>query len=277
MKLSLILAAATLVAGTQSWARSAKTEVNTVLVGQGISSPTVNTPVNFSNGYTHQNSAVAASVTGVEITPEYQTTKDAADNTVNQYGGELGFGNGKMGLVAGYYKQDCTGCDGYFGGIAGINFSKVGIGIGYHEKETYTGGFLFNPMGQHRIGVTVDIQNKDAAGNSNKTTAYGLGYSFDAKNWLFAIDASKHDGDAYNSDQKEIIKVTPGFQFRLHWLTAAVSYDTYINNKSNPITGSNYERDQLWGGLGVGNDRIQFAVYNKYMGQDWTGSLSFWF
>lgn len=271
MKLSLILATATLVVGTQSWARSTKTEVNTVLLGQGVSSPAVNTSVNFSNGYTHQNSAVAASLSGFEVTGEYQTTEDNAGNKTSAYGGELGFGNGKAGVVAGYYKNDCSGCEGRVGAIAGLNLSKVGIGVGYREKDTISAGFLFNPMGQHRIGLTFDTQNKDTAGNDFKSTSYALGYTVDAKNWAFPIDASKHDGVAYTQDRKDLIQLTPGFMFHASFITVTLDYDMYLNDKND------IAKDQFWGGLGVGNDKIQFAVYHKYAGQDWTGSLSFWF
>lgn len=273
MKRSLVISLAMMTLSLQSWAARTmmKMDVNTILLGQGISSPAVNTPVNYANGYTHQNSAVAASLHGAELTAEYQTTKDASSNTVNYYGGEFGVGNGKAGLIAGYYKQDCNGCDGAFGGIAGVNFNKLAVGLGYHEKETYTAGFLFNPMGQNKIGLTFDMYNKDSAGNTIKLSTYGAGYTFDAKNWAFAVDASKRDGDNLSQDEKDVIKVTPGLMLHAGFLSVTVDYDLHVNNKNNVA------QDQFWGGVGIGNERLQLAVYNKYMGRDWTGSLSVWF
>lgn len=271
MKLSIILAATFLVGG-QAWAKASKSDVNKVAVGQGISSPAVTVPVNFRNGFTYQNSAVAASLSGVQLSLEYATDSEEKNGNPKQsgYGAEVGVGNGKAGLIAGYYKNDCDNCDGRIGAIGGMNFSKVGIGLGFREKDTISGGFLFNPQGQHRVGVTVDTFNKDASGNDYKGMNYGIGYSFDAKNWLFALDASKVDGDAFTSDDKKLIKVTPGFQVKAKFVTLAVSYDMYLNDDND------LKEDQVWGGIGFGNDRVQFAAYYKYV-NDYSAALTFWF
>src|SRR5690606_36176473 len=107
-----------------------------VNVGQGISAPISRTSVNFSNGFTYSNSAIAALIAKPAFTLQADTG-DHSGNDQTGFGGELSIGTGQAGIALGYYDRDCNGCDGRFGGIAGLAVSTFAFGVGYREDDQY--------------------------------------------------------------------------------------------------------------------------------------------
>ena len=143
------------------------------------------------------------------------------------------------------------------------------MGLGYREENTYTVGFLFNNDGAHRLGLVGNFIEDDAAPGED-VTAYGLGYSYNASNWVFALDASKYDDDNNTTSADEVTRVTPGILVKSDWLSVSISYDMYVDDKNDV-----YE-DDLWFGLGFGGDKAHLAVYHDYM-NEWTLVGTVWF
>ncbi|RYZ98024.1 MAG: hypothetical protein EOP11_21210, partial [Proteobacteria bacterium] len=107
-------------------------------VSQGISAPAIGTPVNFSHGFLKTNPAAAASF------GTYGSLEGDTGDGSSRFGAELGLGNGSAGLGLGYYRADCSGCEGGFGGMAGLSSASVAGGIGFHEDSVYSAGAIFN-------------------------------------------------------------------------------------------------------------------------------------
>lgn len=248
-----------------SWARSGS-EMPTLAVSQGISSPAITSPVNYSKGFTHVNSAVAASLTTGQISLEYDTGDDDSGKKNSGFGAELGYGNGTAGAMAGYYDRDCNNCDGKFGGLLGIAASSFSFGVGYREDDNYSAGLLINQNGNNRFGITAEF--KDGKDTEKDLKSYGVGYSYNANTWIFALDASKQDQeDNINND---IIQVTPGLLVNIDWLSVSVSYDMYLNDKND------IKDDKAWFGAGFRSSKAQLAIYHDYI-NDWSFVGTFWF
>jgi hypothetical protein len=223
-----------------------------VAVSQGISSPTITTPVNFSHGYLYSNAAGAADFSG-----GYASAELATGNDVTGVGGEAGFGNGNAGVAAGYFKDG--GSNGRFGAIGGLGTASVSGGLGYHESGTYSLGMIFQPKGTHRFGLAADLH-----GEGGGATSLGAGYSYHSNSFIFAIDASRR---SLNGNSNTMI--TPGLELMADIFALSVSYDVFVN-------GSHREHnDQIWFGLGIGTKKVHIAVYHDYV-NDWSAALTFW-
>lgn len=241
-------------------------------VSQGISSPTVTSPVNFSHGWTFTNAAVASQLSGVSLSLQADTgsendgSRGRTDDT--GYGGELAVGNGTAGIALGYYTRDCDDCDGRLGGIAGVGGNSVAVGVGFREEDNYSAGFLFNPKGRHRIGVAADMYNSDL--ENADVRSYGVGYSYVGNSFVFAVDASKRDFDGPSTPLEDVIMVTPGLEVHSNWLALSVSYDAHFSD-DNDI----YD-DHFWFGVGFQGKDWNLAVYHDYVNQ-WSAALTLWF
>lgn len=271
MKLVLAMAVALFV-GHNSYAAPKNVANNTIAVSQGISSPNATTPVNWASGFGYENAAAASLLSGVTVSLQYETGKDSANNTNTGSGAELGFGAQNFGIVGGYYKPEYpanTQNDGTWGAKLGFNVGGIAVGLGYHDKKTYSAGLLFNATGAHRVGVIYDLHDKDGA--IDQWSTFGLGYTYDAKQWMFAVDASKREGDSVVD--KDIIKVTPGFLLNAtEHIAASVSYDIYLEDKNDLYK----DTDKAWGGIAVHGDMAQIAAYYNY-NNDWKAAATFWF
>lgn len=237
-------------------------------VSQGISSPTITSPVNFSHGRTFANSAVASQYQGPQLSLEADTRDDDNGNDDMGYGGEFGLGTGTAGIALGYYTRDCDGCDGRVGGIAGIGGSSIAGGIGFREEDTFSGGLLFNRDGKHRFGITADMFNSDL--DNGDLMSYGAGYSYVGSSFVFAVDASKRDSDSPSPNNDDIIMVTPGLEVHSDRFALSVSYDAYLNDDNDT------EDNDVWFGLGISGKSWHVAIYHDYV-NEWSGALTFWF
>lgn len=263
MKKALLMTSMIFVGGA-AWAKPGA-NANFLSVGQGISSPALTSPVNYSKGFTATNASVASRLNGPQVSIEYDKGDDSAGNDSSGVGGELGFGNGKVGAMLGYYDRDCTNCDGRWGGIVGVDTGSFSFGVGYREKKQYSLGALIGGNGSNRFGITADFTDQDSG---NDVTAYGIGYSYLGGSWTFAVDASKRDQKGAASN--DVILVTPGLMIQADWLTVSVSYDVYTNDKDDVFD------DQVWFGVGIGGDRAHLAIYHDYV-NEWAlvGTFSF--
>ncbi len=233
-------------------------------VSQGISMPTITSPINWGHGFTYNNAAVAQFYDGAILSLEY----DQNENTKGS-GAELGVGTGNVGLGIGYYKNDCDNCDGRVGAIAGFGMSNsFSFGLGYREEKTYSAGFLFGLGSSGQMGIAVDF--RDNEDKNLKTYSYGIGYAYSASNFKFAIDASKQeDGDS--STDNSLIMLTPGLMVDGGFVRLGVSFDTYLNDKNES------HDDKVWFGLGFGdNSKWNLNLYKDYS-SEYSTALTFWF
>lgn len=248
-------------------------QANIIAIGQGISSPSLTSTVNYSSGYTNESPVGVIYQNSVRASIQYDTDDDGNTSNTGRagYGGELGYGTGTAGLAAGYYTRDCTNCEGRWAGSAAVAIADVGVGLRY-QKDLYTASLLFNPSGAHRVGLIAEGNNGNGAGNNLKS--YGVGYSYVASQWTFTIDASKRDYED-KTVYAERLLVTPGVMVRADFLQ--ISLNDKITLKDREI-GSNEDKTkhEFWFGIGVGNDKIHLAGYSNYV-NDVALSLSFFF
>lgn len=233
-------------------------------VGQGISMPTITTPVNWGRGFTYNNAAVARFYDGAVFTVEYDQNESAKG-----YGAELGVGTGNVGLSVGYYKNDCDSCEGRASAIAGFGVGgSASVGIGYREEKTYSTGAIIKAGSSGQFGFVVDF--RDNEDKNLKTYSYGLGYSYSSSNFKFAIDASKQeDGDS--TTDNSLIMLTPGLMVDAGFVRLGVSFDTFLNDKANA------HEDKAWFGVGFGNSsKWNLNLYKDYS-SEYSAALSFWF
>tara|TARA_R110000868_G_scaffold132380_2_gene343120 strand:- start:48205 stop:48981 length:777 start_codon:yes stop_codon:yes gene_type:complete len=240
-----------------SWAQE-----NLLAIGQGISSPTSTSTVNYSNGFTHENPVGTIYQGGARFSLQY----DDNDNN-SGLGGELGIGQGNYGLALGYYKNDCDSCDGDIAAAAAGSLGTFSLGLRV-EEDLLTLGVVVNPTGQHRFGFTADINESDS---SDSVKSFGVGYSLVKGNVTATLDASKQDRES-DSSADDIIALTPGLRLQADMLALSVSYDMFVNEPE----GSNRSND-LWFGVGIGKGQNwHLAIYKDYVA-DWAlvGSLFF--
>ena len=208
---------------------------NFLATGQGVSYPTLTSNVWFSNGLTHENAVGAMYQNGMKFTAEYVDL----DPSGSIIGAELGFGKGDLGAAIGAAKSDCDGCETQIGATAGMGFSSVAFGIGYHE-DVISLGFIMNPKDTHRVGIVADSSSE----SSNKYTSFGAGYTYVGSEFNFTIDASKRDTDGATAAANEIIYLTPGVMFKGDSFQLSLNYDTDTNDE-----GDVHESD-FWFGVG---------------------------
>ena len=240
------------------------TEAPFVALGQGIGVPAITSPINYSNGFTYTNAAVARSYDGIQLSLEYDTNDDENDNDSSGSGAEFGIGTGNIGLGVGYYKRDCENCEGTTGAILGFGLSSFSFGIGYHEEDNYSLGFIFNPNGQHRLGLTVDLYQ--GPNEDDDIQSYGVGYGYIGNDYIFSLDASKRAHEL-KQDSDEIIKVTPGIELQAQNAALSVSYDTYVNDDNES------HEDQVWFGGGFRFSSGSFTLYHDYV-HEWSFVLA---
>lgn len=234
-------------------------------VGQGIAAPLAQTAVNFSNGFTYSNSAVAAKMKSTILTLEGDFGEDSSGNDQSGLGGEFSLGNGNAGIGLGYYKNDCDGCEGRFGGIAGLQFSSIAVGIGFREEDQFSAGVLFNPKGHHRFGITADVLQSDQA----DVLSYGAGYAYSGNGFIFALDASKQETEI-EGDDTDMIRITPGLEVHADKWGLSVSYDTAVNDETTPYD------DNVWFGVGYRGQNFEIMGYHDYV-NEWSLAVSFLF
>ncbi len=238
-----------------------------VNVGQGISAPISRTSVNFSNGFTYANSAVAASIAKPAFTLQADTGDDSSGNNNTGYGGELSVGTGQAGVALGYYERDCDNCEGRFGGIAGVAVSSFALGLGFREEDQFSAGLLVNQKGRHRFGFTVDMLSSDLP--DNDIMSFGGGYSYHGQGFVFALDASKRETES-TSDDDGLVLVTPGLEVHADKWGLSVSYDMGVNDGTNPYD------DNVWFGVGYRGQNFEISAYHDYV-NEWSMALSFIF
>ncbi len=251
-------------------------QTNLIAVGQGVSSPTLTSTVNFSTGYTHENPIGVVYQNSWRITAEADHDTDDSNSSGNGndgYGAEVGYGNGTAGLAAGYYTRDCDNCDGRLAASGGVVVGDaVGVGLRF-EEDLYTAGLLFNPQGMHRFGLIFEMNDSNGSGNELKS--YGAGYSYVATDWTFSIDASKNDyeNQATYSDR---VMVTPGVMVRASFLQLSLNDNIVLNNRSSSTSNEDETDHNFWAGVGIGGEQIHLAVYANYE-NDVSAALSFFF
>jgi hypothetical protein len=226
---------------------------NLVGVGQGLSSPTTTSTVNFSSGYTAESPLGTLYQNGGRVTGEYDSNSSS-----DAIGGEIGYGRDTWGLAAGYRKPNCSGCDGSGAGALGIDIGGLGVGIRF-GKDLYSAAVLINPQGMHRFGVMAELNQSSS---NSKVTAYGAGYSYVTPSVTFAVDASTRTYQDSTINDKRIL-VTPGFVFRADIIQLTLN-DRITLNRDKNNSAQNGDDNQLWFGVGLGGDRAHIAAYSHY-------------
>ena len=272
-KISIIFLA--LIFSTSSFAKLKFTN-NILAVGQGISSPSMTSTVNFTSGWSYENPVGAVYQNRTRVSGQFATT--ASDSTTattssSTYGGEFGMGTKSFGFALGYSQSDCTNCESSFGGaVAGI-FNTFALGAGYHENVTSV-GVIFSPMGNHRIGLTADINE-----GVTTTQVLGAGYSYVGQNFRLALDVSKRFFDSVLLDDDPIL-ITPGLVLQVSKaLAITLSYDKTINESTTTTTTTTTTTSSgsLWYGIGfTGGENWHIAAYGEYVG-DWSLTASYFF
>lgn len=277
-----ILSALLLVAPLSAFARgSSNNEANLIAVGQGISSPSLTSTVNFSTGYTHESPVGVVYQNSWRATLEYDTDNDEHRNDRTGYGAELGYGTGNAGIAAGYYTRDCDNCDGRFAGSAAAVVANVGVGLRY-EKDLYTASVLINPHGTHRFGLIAEMNGDDDNDSSNNNNGiandlktYGIGYSYVASQWTFTVDASQRDYENETLSDRRIL-LSPGVMVRADFLQLSLTDEITLNNRENSSSTEDDTHHELWFGVGAGGQSWHVAGYGNYF-NDVSLALSFFF
>lgn len=228
---------------------------NLIAVGQGISSPTSTSTINFSSGYTTENPMGTIYQNGFRLTGEYDS-----NDTTKTYGAEVGYGQGKWGVAVGHRKPDCNDCKGTTSGAVGLDISGVGVGFRFGENLS-AAALLFNPHGQHRVGVMAELNT--TAGSGSNVTAYGLGYSYVASQFTFSIDASARSFEN-KTIKDDRIQVTPGIMLRADIFQFTVNDKITLNKDKDNATQDDRDHD-VWFGAGLGGDKWHVAAYSKYV------------
>lgn len=234
-------------------------------VGQGVSAPHQAMSTFFSKGFTNDNPFSAAQLNGGRLTAAYTEL----DSNTSGYGAEFGFGNGKLGFQVGHYDQDCTNCEGDTRGALGFQFADIGVGLGFME-DIYSLGFIFNPDGQHRFGITAD-SFIGSTGSNNDYYTFGVGYAYYSKQLVLTLDASKLEHENQLVDDDRII-VSPGVLISLNKFSVSVTHDLNIEDNAIPSN-----EDNTWFGLAFHpQNNFSVAFYSDYVG-DWNANISLLF
>jgi hypothetical protein len=243
-------------------ALAAESDENLVAIGQGVSSPNSTSTVNYSSGFTSENPVGVLYQKSLRLSLQY----DQGDAPSKGYGAELGAAGKSAGAAVGYYKRDCTGCEGRFAASVAVAMSSFGLGLRV-EEENYTLGMLFGVHDTHRFGVVAGVD--DSGGAGNKITSYGLGYSYVSSDFTLTLDASKrqHENTAANND---ILILTPGISVRASSLQLTVSDRIVMDNTNKTRT------DDVWFGVGFGGKSWHLVGYSDYV-NDLALVLSFYF
>ncbi len=245
--------------GSLSWAAGSK-NTNLIAIGQGISSPTSTSTINFSSGYTPENPLGTIYQNGFRVTAQYDRADDA--NETEAFGAEIGYGQGEWGVAAGHRKRDCQNCDGTSAGAVGVSIGDIGVGVRFQE-DIYALGVLFNPNGNHRFGLMAESNESGASGSN--VTAYGLGYSFVESQYTLTLDVSSRDFENSTIDDDRM-QVTPGVMFRADIFQLSINDKITLNNDENNPAHDD-EDHSLWFGVGLGGDSYHLAVYSDYFNE----------
>ncbi len=243
---------------------------NLLSISQGISSPSMTSTVNYSNGFTRENPVGVAYQTAARLSLQYDSGDNDASEKDDGHGGEFGIGNGRLGLAVGYYARNCDDCEGDTAGSMGFIWGGSGLGVRVTE-DSYTVGFIAGAKGRHRLGLAADLYETED--DEDNVISYGVGYSYVESKFTFSVDASKLDYEDEAIDD-DLIILTPGIAIRFHMAALSASYDMYINQDGD--TDDSNEND-LWFGFGVGGSRDwHLAVYGDYV-NEWSLSGSLFF
>lgn len=245
--------------GSLSLAAGSK-NTNLIAVGQGISSPTSTSMINFSSGYTSESPLGTIYQNGFRVTAQYDKDDDA--NKTEAFGAEVGYGQGEWGIAAGQRKRDCTNCDSTTAGAVGVSIGSVGVGVRFQE-DIYALGVLINPNGNHRFGLMAE--SNDSGGSGSNITAYGLGYSYVEAQYTLTLDVSSRtfENDTIDDDR---MQVTPGVMFRADIFQLSINDKITLNSDDNNPAHDD-EDHSLWFGVGLGGDRYHLAVYSDYVNE----------
>jgi hypothetical protein len=242
---------------------------NLIAVGEGTSSPTLTSTVNYSIGYTHENPVGVIYQNSIRLTGEYD--QDGGDDTSSgngsdALGAELGYGGGSWGLAVGYRKRDCDGCDGTAAGALGLSLGDIGFGIRFQE-DIYSVGFLFNANGTHRIGIMAELAEENEEDSVAEMHAAGIGYSYVASSFTFSLDASgRETKDDDTAD--ELLSVTPGLMVRGGPLQVSVNDHITFRDKDDSSTSNEDDtKHDFWWGIGIGASWGHLAVYGDYVNE----------
>lgn len=257
-----------------TFAAGSRNDENLIAVGQGISSPTLTSTVNFSSGYTHENPLGTIYQNSFRVTGEYDTSNDtdSSGNKNSGSGAEVGYGTGNAGVAAGYYRRNCNGCDGRFAGSAAVAGDAIGAGLRY-EKNILTVGLLFNPKGTHRFGLVAETN--ETGGSGAKISTYGAGYAHVGANWTFAIDASKNNFEN-SATYADRMMITPGVSVRADFLQLTLNDRIILNDRADDLIDDERTKHELWFGVGGSGASWHLVGYSKYV-SDVALALSFFF
>lgn len=251
----------------------AQTKPNLLAIGQGVSSPTMTSTINYSSGFTRENPIGVVYQQNMRLSAHYDTGDDGNGNTNDGLGAEFGIGNGSFGLAIGSYKNNCDTCQERTAGAVGGVFSNFGIGFRFEENMS-TFGLLFGVNDMHRIGIVVEQSILDL--DDSDINTYAIGYSYVDAGFTFSLDVSKreYENQAQNSD---VILVSPGVGLRSGIFALSLTYDMRLNEKEDNTNTNSENNDELWLGVGVGDDQSwHLAIYNQYI-HEWTVAFSLFF
>jgi hypothetical protein len=214
-----------------------------VPVGHGISSPSVNTALSGA-----ENPASFPHLGSAQIVVTAAQPEDASQTKT---GGTFNWGNGGFGLGLGAAvitsegstastQETLWGLGGY---INGINTS-IGISGGSNSSTTVSTniiGFLINPMGGHRFGVT-------SYGESH----YGLGYSYIGNSVILSIDAQ-----TISTAGSSATNLAPGILFD------ADNFQFSLTQKM--VSSGSTTSSTTMAALGFGTASFAMSLYYNYL------------
>jgi hypothetical protein len=232
---------------------------NLIAVGEGVSSPTLTSTINFSSGYTSESPLGVIYQNSIRLTGEYDQNGNEA------YGAELGYGGGWWGVAGGYRKRDCEGCEGKGAGAIAVSGMGIGFGIRF-EEDIYAAAFIFNPLGTHRVGIMGEFTEGTEDAEDAEITAVGVGYSYVGSQFTFTLDAS---GKATKDDElrDELLSVTPGLMVRASFLQVSVNDRIRFKDKDDTSSDDDDTEHDFWLGAGIGASWGHVAVYSDYVNE----------
>ncbi|MEZ4872110.1 MAG: hypothetical protein R2827_07665 [Bdellovibrionales bacterium] len=267
MKFLILITFTLIIGGPATFAKSGMT--NVMSIGQGVSSPNMHANINLSSGFTLQNPVGAYYQQGARFSAQYidgDIVNGSGGDSYNAIGLELGYGGGSWGVTASAYdyddENDATDDDedlsaGLYFGMKPLD--SLGFGIGFLEDHTIL-GFIFNPDGMHRIGLSYSVDTSSSIISDVNTIA--LGYSYVENSFTLTADASKRTWAEATNGQDDPLFLTLGFMFRADMFQFVINHEMVQSDDGDSIAS-----EETWYGVGFGKESWHVGIYSEYNGE----------
>lgn len=229
---------------------------NLIAIGQGISSPSSTSTVNFSSAYTHESPLGVLYQNGFRVSLQY-------DRNVNTATGlEAGYGSADWGAAIGYRNTSCGDCEVTPALSLAYNVTvDVGIGIRY-AQNLYAGAVIVNPRGENRFAFMAEFD--DTSKNNQTVSGFGAGYSYVTAAYTLTLDASVRDQQNNTASDDQIL-ITPGIMVRADIFQLSVNDKISLKKDGANGVAKDDKYHTLWFGIGVGGESWHSALYSNYV------------